>query len=187
MMVLDDMNIKTKFCSYKPIELSDCKEIIRIRSSRNDSVLNTIDPSLSNQEAYFKSYHERFIKQHEFYFKISLPNEKISQGLVRLTELDQVYRFNFQSLILTKNAPPFMAIDAIFTMYELGFERFNRDICGPWVVPKGGEKIRQLHKKMAIATEVMANDQYYFFIVTKDSFMSRKNYFKKLGFGVESI
>ena len=186
MMVLDDMNIKTKFCSYKPIQLSDCKEIIRIRSSRDDSVLNTIESSLSNQEAYFKSYYERFIKQHEFYFTISLPNEKIPQGLVRLTELDQVYRFNFQSLILTKHAPPFMAIDAIFTMYALGFERFNRDICGPWVVPKEGEKIRQLHKKMDIATEVMANDQYYFFIVTKDSFMSRKSYFKKLGFGVES-
>ena len=186
MMAIDKMNIKTKFCSYKPIELDDCKDIVRIRSGRDDSVLKTIDNSISKQEAYFNSYHGRFIQQHEIYYKISLPNERVPLGLVRLTELDQAYRFNFQSLIFTENAPPFMAIDAIFTMYELGFEEFDRDICGPWVVPKSGVKIRQLHKKMAIANEVMANDQYYFFIVTKSNFLSRKSFFKKLGFGVES-
>ena len=79
-----------------------------------------------------------------------------------------------------------MPIDAIFTMYEIGFTIFNKEICGPWIVPINGEKIFQLHKKMAIATEVMKNTESHFFIVTKDSFLKRRNFFKKIGFGINN-
>ena len=32
-----------------------------------------------------------------------------------------------------------MPIDAIFTIYEIGFTIFNKGTCGPWIVPINGE------------------------------------------------
>jgi len=62
--------------------------------------------------------------------------------------------------------------------------KFNKDICGPWMVPREGKKIYNLHRKMDIATEVMANEKFYYFVVTKDRFLERREYFKSLGFGL---
>ena len=52
------------------------------------------------------------------------------------------------------------------------------------MVPREGKKIYNLHKKMDIATEVMANEKFYYFVVTKDRFLERREYFKSLGFGL---
>ena len=182
-----DFNFKsftTKLCSYKPVDLSDSKTILDIRKSREDSVLKNISYSSVDQDAYLESYYQRFKCKKEIYYKISLVNDNSSLGLVRLTELDMDFRFNYQSLIFKKNIPPYMPIDVIFTMYELGFMVFGKQVCGPWVVPKAGNRIYQLHNKMGIAHEIMSNDEYYFFVVTRDKFISKFQYFKKLGFGL---
>lgn len=175
----------SKFCIYTPIELSDSKSILEIRTERKDSALKKINFSIANQDLYYKSYYEKFVKNQEIYFKISLVNDKTPVGLVRITELNEEYRFNYHSLIFKINTPPFMPIDAIFSMYQLGFDLYNKDICGPWPVPKIAKKVYQLHKKMGIATEVMSNKEFFFFVVTKDKFNARKSYFKKLGFGLD--
>ena len=94
MMDFVNLNVKTKFCNYIPINLNDSKSIIEIRSSRRDSVLNTIDDSLKSQETYFRSYQKRFIKEREIYYKISQHDSDKPLGLVRITELDQFKRFN---------------------------------------------------------------------------------------------
>ena len=185
MMDFDNLTIKTKFCNYIPITIDDCKSIIDIRSSRNDSVLNPIDYSLDAQEEYFHSYYKRFINKDEVYFKIMLLDSNSPLGLVRITELDYHKRFNYQSLIFKENTPAYMPIDTIFSMYELGFIKFNKDICGPWMVPKSGTKVFKLHKKMGIASEIMSTDDEYYFMVTREKFLSRRSFFKKLGFGLK--
>ena len=175
---------KTKFCMYTPIELSDSKSIVDIRTGRDDSALKKIKFSIADQNLYYKSYYEKFVKNQEIYYKISLVNDKTPLGLIRITELNEEYRFNYHSLIFKVITPPFMPIDSIFSMYELGFDFYHKEVCGPWPVPKIAKKVYQLHKKMGIATEIMSNKENYFFVVTKDKFNARKGYFKKLGFGL---
>ena len=184
MMDFSNLTIQTQFCIYTPISREDSSAIIDIRVSNNRSVLNKISGSISQQNSYFDDYEKRFNDRAEIYYKISEPLGKKPLGLVRLTELNEDHRFNFQSLIFKETSPPFMPIDAIFIMYEIGFIKFNKDICGPWMVPREGKKIYNLHKKMDIATEVMANEKFYYFVVTKDRFLERREYFKSLGFGL---
>ena len=69
MMDLNNFLFKSKFCSYEPINMDDCKSIIDIRSSRNDSVLNTIDNSLEAQKEYFNSYQKRYKKNRKSIIK----------------------------------------------------------------------------------------------------------------------
>ena len=38
---------------------------------------------------------------------------------------------------------------------------------------------------MGIATEVMNTDDAYYFIVTKQNFINRRSFFKKMGFGLK--
>ena len=178
------IKFKTKFCMYRPIVHSDSQSILEIRTGREDSALNKIKFSIADQDLYYKSYYEKFVNKQEIYYKISLVNDEAPLGLVRLTELNEENRFNWQSLIFKIGTPPFMAIDTIVSMYELGFDFYHKDVCGPWLVPKSAKKVYQLHLKMDIATEIMSNKENHFFIVTKDKFNARKSYFKKLGFGL---
>jgi hypothetical protein len=187
MMDFGNLTIHTKLCVYTPITREDSSTIIDIRANNNKSVLNKISRSISQQNSYYDEYEKKFNDSIEIYFKVLEPLGKKPLGLVRLTELNEDHRFNFQSLIFKETSPPFMSIDAIFTMYEIGFIKFDKDICGPWMVPREGKKIYNLHKKMDIATEVMANEKFYYFVVTKDRFLERREYFKNFGFGLKSI
>jgi len=45
--------------------------------------------------------------------------------------------------------------------------------------------MRSLHLKMVMATEVTANEDFHFFIVTKDMFVQRREFFKNLEFGLQ--
>ena len=184
-MAFIDTQIRTKFGSYTPITMADASTIVEIRSGRESSVLTKIDDSLDTQKRYVAKYLERFNSGEEVYFKISdiRPNSEVA-GLVRVTELGQEGRFNYQSLIFRDTSTPHLAIDAIFTMYELGFERYDKEICGPWLVPKNGEKIYRLHQTMGMAIEMCRSERHYFFVTTRESFLARKDFFKNFGFGL---
>ena len=72
-----------------------------------------------------------------------------------------------------------MPIDAIFTIYEIGFTIFYKENMWAMDCSYKWRKIFQLHKKMAIATEVMKNTESIFLLLLKIVFKER-NFSKKL-------
>ena len=184
MMDSSNRNIETGYCLFSPITEDDVSMIIDIRTNNSQSVLNKISTSRTKQKQYVELYMQRFSENKEIYFKITEKGKTQPSGLIRVTELDEECRFNLQSLIFREKCAPFMPIDAIFTMYEMGFEKLKKEICGPLLVPKEGKKVYQLHKKMDIATEVVGTEKNYYFVATMKKFAERKYFFKNLGFGL---
>jgi hypothetical protein len=179
--------VETKLSILQEISKDDSPEIINIRSSRSDSVLNKLTSSLTEQEKYFEAYQARRIASEEIYYKIynKAKMDRVS-GLVRITELGVYGKFSWESFILVKGTPPPIALDVMITIYALGFITLNKNICGPWKVPKSGIKIFSLHENVGMAEKVGEDESNHLMCVRKQDFFSRYGFFKNKMLGVSN-
>jgi hypothetical protein len=177
-------SFQTNHLIFNAIDIDDAEIIIKIRNSNKKSVLKPISYSMQNQKIYISKYLVRHANEEEIYYKVKDRLSNTYVGLVRITELDYKYKFNWQSLIFAESIKPYFVIDAIVALYYLGFEVFEKMLCGPWEVPLQGHSVYKLHKKMNIATEIGMSKDAYIFIVTREEFVKKFNFFKKLGFGI---
>ena len=181
-------NIETKFIFLKEISEADLQDIINLRQFRVNNHLTPISPSLDAQVAYFKEYKIRSSKNSEIYYKI-IDKNNLSQisGLVRLTEINNPNKFSWESFIVADGVPPYVSLDAMITIYRIGFEKLNRSICGPWTIPINAKNVYSLHAKVGMAEEVAKDGHYYSMIVTKEAFNRRFHFLKKIGYGLYNI
>ncbi len=181
-------NIETKFIFLKEINETDLQDIINLRQFKSNNHLTPISPSLDAQLEYFKEYKIRRSKNSEIYYKI-IDKSNLSKisGLVRLTEISNPNKFSWESLIVADGAPPYVSLDAMITIYRIGFEALNKTICGPWTIPINAKNVYSLHSKVGMAEEISRDESYYKMIVTREAFNRRFHFFKKIGFGLYNL
>ncbi len=181
-------NVETKFIFLKEINEADLQDIINLRQLKSNNYLTPISPCLDAQLIYFKEYKTRRAKNSEIYYKI-IDKSKLSQisGLVRLTEISNPNKFSWESLIVADGAPPYVSLDAMITIYRIGFETLNKTICGPWTIPINAKNVYSLHSKVGMAEEISRDESFYNMIVTKEAFNRRFQFFKKIGYGLYNL
>jgi hypothetical protein len=176
--------IETGHCIFEEIQKEDSEPIINLRMQRPNNHLKILDGSVDSQNNYYERY--LFLRNDgsEIYYKIFEKSQrKEIAGLVRVTELQNLDRFSWESLIFAERAPPHLILDAIVSVYKIGFEILNRQICGPWGIPLGAEKIYRLHKKIGIAEEVSRDSEYISMKASREGYQARRDFFSKLGYG----
>lgn len=187
-MIIDiskKVNFKTFYNQYFEISEKDNQDIYLLRSEKNNNLLYREDYTLIKQINYFNEIYlpNRNLNE-EVYFKVT-PNNypKKIIGFVRISMLKKKDTFSWESLIVSKDAPPWFAIDIIFSIYNFGFNFLNKKICGPWGVPKEGNRVKNLHLKFGFSKIINKNENFYFFITNKDIFNEKLIKFKGLKIG----
>ena len=178
------LKINTQYSMLEELEEKDLPRLIEIRTKHKNSVLHKITNSIEDQKKYFRLYKNRLAAGDEVYYKIREKKtpENIS-GLVRITELTKNEKFSWESFILEKNTNPLIAYDVMLTIFSIGFEVYQKSICGPWDVPKEASNIILFHKNAGIS-EVVGEDAFYFKMQAEsNSFFDRINYFRNRGIG----
>lgn len=184
-MIKDILNLQTKYSMLREIDMGDLETIIKIRGSKNNSVLHPISSSLQDQEIYYKGYLQRAKVGDEVYYKIydrSNPTQVL--GFVRITELQGSGKFSWESFILDDLAPPFMAYDVMLAIYGVGFEVLKKDLCGPWGVPKGAKNIMKFHEYCGMAEVVSEDEKFTMMTVSRQNYLARIDFFKKRNLGI---
>lgn len=184
-MDLFDPNLKisTNYISLDYVSINDSENIYSLRKKHKNSVLKSLNGSLDDQKKYLSKYLVRFNNREEIYFSIKCLKTNDIFGYVRLTELNNDYKFSYESLILKETSPKFIALDSILTIYKIGFNFLNREVCGPWVVPLDGKRIINLHTKMNLINIIAETKKYYICQVLKEKYLSNINFFDRLGLG----
>lgn len=183
-MINDILKINTQYSILEELEENDLERLIEIRTGHKNSVLHKITNSIEEQEEYYKSYKKRFAAGDEVYYKIfDRKNPETISGLVRITELTKIEKFSWESFILDRNTSPLVAYDVMLTIFSIGFEIFEKNLCGPWDVPKEAKNILLFHKNAGIS-EVVGEDKLYFKMhALRNNFFNRINYFRDRGVG----
>ena len=178
-----DLKISTNHISLEHVSIDDAQKIFDLRINHKGSILKRINTNVAEQEAYLNKYFDRFKNFEEIYYSIKNVNANQVYGYVRLTELNNDFKFSYESLILKKSAPKVVSLDVILAIYKIGFELIAREICGPWVIPIEGERILKLHNKMGMISMLEKNKKYNICIVSKSNYKKKINFFEKLGLG----
>jgi len=178
------LKINTQHSILEELEENDLHRLIEIRTKHKNSVLHKITNSIEVQRKYFRLYKNRMAAGDEVYYKIfDKKNPEDISGLVRITELTKNEKFSWESFILDRNTSPLVAYDVMLTIFSIGFEVYQKNICGPWDVPKEANNIMLFHKNAGIS-EVVGEDAYYFKMhATRNKFFNRINYFRDRGIG----
>jgi hypothetical protein len=180
--------IETKFLILKEITEVDLQDIINLRRSRSNNHLSPVSSNLNDQIAYYEKYKRRRAENSEIYYKIiDKCNPSPIAGLVRLTEINDPIKFSWESLIVADGVAPYTALDAMMTIYRIGFETLHKKTCGPWTVPIDAKNVYSLHKKVGMASEVGKDEKFYYMAVEKKDFLARYSFFKKMGFGLYNL
>ena len=174
--------IKGRFCQLHHVATSDAQFIYDLRTSRGQH-LKPIGETVAEQKAYLRSYHGRFAKREEIYFKIFDIKNGSFTGVTRLTMLQDHESFNFESGVMDKNANPNVYLDAMFMCYRIGFDFLGKKSSGPWTVDKGNTRMIQLHKLVNIGKVTGEKGQFCVLHAKKADYHNRCGGFLKMGFG----
>lgn len=179
------VNFKTFYNQYLEISEKDNHDIYSLRSEKRDNLLYREDYSITKQIEYFNEiYLPNRNANEEIYFKV-IPNNfpKKIIGFVRVAMLKKQNIFSWESLIVSKDAPPWFSIDIIISIHNFGFNFLNKKTCGPWPVPIKGERVKNLHLKLGFSKIINQDKNFYFFIANRDIFNEKLIKFKSLKIG----
>lgn len=182
-----DLILSTNHLILEHVSITDAQNIYELRMQHNGSVLKKISNGVEQQKKYLKDYLCRFDNRTEIYYSIKSLDRKENYGYVRLTELNHDFKFSYESLILKENAPKNISLDVIISIYKLGFNVINREVCGPWAVPIEGERVIKLHSAMKMIDILSKNDKYFICIVLREKFLKNVKFFEKFGLGAIKI
>ena len=129
----------SKFVHLKKIKFdskSDADLIVKLRGRSKRNHLKAGASNISDQLRYLENYNSNFLEKKEIYYKVFDKNKNSYNGLVRITELNNKKKFNWESLVFAEGCTPMAPIDAMMCIYTIGFDFLDKDICGPWAVDK---------------------------------------------------
>ena len=176
--------IKGTFSHFYHVDINDAEEILRLRTEdRKDNHLMPTTNSLLEQKEYLKRYQKKFEMREEIYFKILDVNKQKFMGFVRLTNIQSKENFSWESAVLDKSSSPNLFIDLMLIIYKIGFEYFEREICGPWKVDKKFKKMMKIHSIIGMTEIIKEDDIFYELVVKKSSYLKKVSYYNKRGLG----
>jgi len=180
--------IETNHIILKEISDMDLQDIINLRRFKTNNHLSPINSNLIDQINYYKIYKKKRYENSEIYYKIAdKKNPNTTVGLVRLTEVNSPVKFSWESLIVADGVAPYIALDAMMSIYRIGFEKLKRDICGPWTIPINAKNVYNLHLKIGMASEVKRDEDSHYMAVQSEDFFNRFPFYKKIGYGLYRI
>tara|TARA_B100000780_G_scaffold41021_1_gene25505 strand:+ start:4885 stop:5487 length:603 start_codon:yes stop_codon:yes gene_type:complete len=171
----------------KPGSIEDAKLIVEIRSRTKGSFLNVSSEDPLEQINFLQSYHFRNIFFDEIYFKVFDKAKNEFNGLVRITELKDGCDFNWQSFVCKPDCSPQLAIDVMLSVYQIGFEFFNKNLCGSFAVDQRAKHTKKLHKLFGMAEMVKEDIKYEWYEIRRSNYDKKKEFFQKLGYGLVDL
>ncbi len=185
MDIFEKPNFNTHFNCFTEVKEENNEEIYNLRKVKKNNNLYNENYTFIDQKNYFNNIYKinRSLKK-EIYYKI-VPRKKFKEtyGFVRITNLDKLEVFNWDSLIAKETSPPWFAIDMVVSIYNLGFNYLSKNYCESWKVPKKGLKVRDFHLKMGIADLIEENEDWFVFDVKKKKFLEKFKTFQKMNIG----
>lgn len=180
----DLLNIKSKHIELRPATREDVPLIFELRRSERGSWLNSTSDDISLQYEYFERYLDRFLEGSEIYYVIIDRELGGEVGIFRLTRIDEEHGFGWEGLVMKPNTSPNAPIDICATVYELGFMKLNRQICGPWTIKHGNRPMLTIHKYMNTAFEVDSDSEVLFYAVAREDYLRRRDWLQRRSYGV---
>jgi hypothetical protein len=176
--------LETKNTKLEPLLNADVKFVFDLRRSDRTMHMKAISSKIEDQYSYFEEYLERFHKGSEIYFKIIDQSTNTRVGVVRLTEIDQIETFCWESLATIPGTRAVVAIDTMCLIYHAGFNILERTLCTPFVVPKKLTRLIKLHETMGMADKVGESGPYWLYQITKCRFTNGIDRIHRMGFGI---
>ena len=177
----------SKFVHFKKIKFdskSDADLIVKLRGRSKSNYLKAGASNISNQLKYLENYNSNFLKKKEIYYKIFDINKNSYNGVVRITELYDQKKFNYESLVFEEGCTPMAPIDVIMCIYKIGFDFLDRDICGPWSVDKKFNKMMKIHDFFKMYKLTTKKDKNYHWIyIEKKAFYREIDRLNSMGLG----
>ncbi len=168
----------------------DCEQdanfVIELRNRKLNNYLSTSNISLNDQMNYFKKYKLDFKRGEQIYYKIFDISKNTFNGVVRLTELNKINKFCYESMVAKENISPLVPTDVVLAIYTIGFEKLFKKNCGPFPVIKKNIRVLDWHKKIGM-TEIINEDNEYFYLeISSENYFNNIEKYKKLGLGLVS-
>ena len=183
-LFIDNASIVTSKSIFTQIRETDAEFIVNLRNGVKGIFLRKGAKTIEDQISYLKHYHEKFTKREEIYYKVINRVNNQPEALVRITEMHKKTKFSWESLISIPNAAPSIPIDIMMTVYLIGFNYFQKKVCGPWDTPKEYESMHRLHSLVGMTKKVGEDDEYFKYQVSVEDFQSQYPKFKNFGFGL---
>ena len=185
-MTLDKrlFSLETKNTKLEPLINDDIKFVFDLRRSDRTKFMKQISSNIEDQYTYFNEYLQRFHSGSEIYFKIIDQSTKTRVGVVRLTEIDSVETFCWESLATLPGTRAVVAIDTMCLIYHAGFNILGRTLCSPFVVPKELLRLIKLHETMGMADKVGERGPYWLYQVAKLRYTKGIDRINRMGFGI---
>ena len=171
----------------QPDSIEDAKLIVDIRSRKKGSFLKETSDNHVEQIIFLNSYRLRNIQHDEIYFKVFDKKKNKFNGLVRITDLKNGQIFNWQSFVCKVDCSPQLPIDVMFSIYQIGFDVFDKQLCGSFSVDHRSENIRKLHKVFGMVEIVGKDTNYVWYEIKKHRYENKKYFFQKLGYGLSEV
>jgi hypothetical protein len=173
-----------KLTKINPTSIEDAKLIIDLRNRKLNNFLKIGSSSLQDQMNYLSNYKLEFDRQEQIYFKIFDITKNIYNGVVRITELNEIDKFGWESMVVKEDISPVVPTDVMLAIYNIGFEKLERKSCGPWQVSKKHSRVLQWHKTVGM-TEINSEDEEYFYLkVTSKNYFKNIKKYSKIGLGI---
>ena len=186
--LFNSSKLSSKLVHFEKIKFdseSDAALIIKLRSRSKSNHLKAGSSSIDDQLKYLENYNYSYLEKNEIYYKIFDKNKKAYNGLVRITELNNKKSFNWESLVFSEDCTPMAPIDVMLSIYKIGFDFLDRDVCGPWAVDKKHTEMMKIHDFCKMYSYNDKKDQSYYWIhVEKKAFHREIDRFYSLGLGV---
>jgi len=175
---------ETNFLIFEPVSSGDVDFIYQLRSNRKDNFLKKIPKAKKIQIDYLNQYQQKFYNNEEIYYKIIEKKNLSKVGLVRITNLKDIERIGWESLIIKSESEPTTGLDACLSIYSLTFDILKKKYLGPWIVTKENEKMMKIHHYMNIVDILKENENNFILEVKKEKYLRQKKAFNNVKLGI---
>jgi acetyltransferase-like isoleucine patch superfamily enzyme/RimJ/RimL family protein N-acetyltransferase len=167
------MDIINKYGIFlRLVEIEDAEFILKLRNNPDlNKFISPTSSSLVEQSRWIQNYKINERKGLEYYFIVSdqLGNK---YGTIRLYNWDGE-SFEIGSWLFLKNSPLGMAVKAHILGYEIGFEKFNTELCRFEIRKENKNVLKYVEFFKPEITKIDEINVY--FKLSKENFYKRKN------------
>jgi hypothetical protein len=169
-------------CRLRPISINDAVFVHELRSSERAGSLSSLSAGIDSQIQYISKCLNDAQFVTEIYFVIEALTSRRKIGLVRLTKLDEVNHFSWESFIMSTSATPNEVIESILTIMWLGFTFYGRSECGPFPVPLALKRVQKLHETMGLVGSPQIKEDFCYYTVSKERYERGMKKYGRMGF-----
>lgn len=171
--------LQTELVTFRIVTLADVEFTYELRHSSRSNQLGAPPRSLDAQRRYLMN---ALTKTNEIYCIVEEVASNKPVGTVRLTELDDQSRMNWESLVIAHGVSALVGIEVILCVYEFCFTHLRRPLLGPWRVRRDNSNMIRIHRVMKIAETVSTGSDELWYAAHADTYFQRRSQWQLRGF-----